>query len=154
VGGWGLGVGVWGFGVGGLGFAVCGWGFEVRGLGFRVWGLGFGVQGFGLLDSGFGIRVSVFGFRVSVLGFQMNLDAALKHARVVAFAHDHYRPARFRPHHPVLIAQRLRMRGLRPGRARHGMTLAPLLWLHCSISGKCFLEYIIGTQCGQCARKW
>jgi len=26
------------------------------------------------------------------------------------------------------------------------MTLEPLLWLHCSISGRCLLEYIIGTQ--------
>ena len=26
------------------------------------------------------------------------------------------------------------------------MTLEPLLWLHCSISGRCVLEYIIGTQ--------
>ena len=26
------------------------------------------------------------------------------------------------------------------------MTLEPLLWLPCSISGKHFLEYIIGTQ--------
>jgi len=24
--------------------------------------------------------------------------------------------------------------------------LEPLLWLHCSISGRCLLEYIIGTQ--------
>ena len=33
----------------------------------------------------------------------------------------------------------------RPERARLGMTLEPLLWLHCSISGRCPLEYIIGT---------
>jgi len=26
------------------------------------------------------------------------------------------------------------------------MTLEPLLWLHCSISGRCLLEYIIGTK--------
>ena len=26
------------------------------------------------------------------------------------------------------------------------MTLEPLLWLHCSISGRCLLEYIIGNQ--------
>jgi len=26
------------------------------------------------------------------------------------------------------------------------MTLEPRLWLHCSISGRCLLEYIIGTQ--------
>ena len=35
----------------------------------------------------------------------------------------------------------------RPGRARLGMTLEPLLWLHCSIPGRCLLEYITGTQC-------
>ena len=35
------------------------------------------------------------------------------------------------------------MSGLRPatpGRARLGMTLEPLLWLYCSISGRCLLE--------------
>ena len=26
------------------------------------------------------------------------------------------------------------------------MTLEPLLWIHCSRSGRCLLEYIIGTQ--------
>ena len=35
----------------------------------------------------------------------------------------------------------------RPGRARLGMTL--VLWLHCSISGRCLLVYIIGTQSGR-----
>jgi len=36
--------------------------------------------------------------------------------------------------------------GARPGRARLGMTLESLLWFHCSISGRCLLEYSIGTQ--------
>ena len=26
------------------------------------------------------------------------------------------------------------------------MTLEPLLWFHCSISGRCLLEYIIESQ--------
>jgi len=38
------------------------------------------------------------------------------------------------------------LRPARPGRARLGMTLEPLFWLHCSVSGRCLLEYIIGTQ--------
>ena len=32
--------------------------------------------------------------------------------------------------------------GGQPGRARLGMTLEPLLWRHCSISGICLVEYI------------
>ena len=35
-----------------------------------------------------------------------------------------------------------------PGRARFGMTLESLLWLHCSISDRCLLECIIETQLG------
>ena len=36
----------------------------------------------------------------------------------------------------------------KPGRARLGMTLEPLLCFLCSISGRYLLEYIIGTQWG------
>ena len=32
------------------------------------------------------------------------------------------------------------LRPARPGRARLGMTLEPLLWLHCSMSGRCLLD--------------
>ena len=39
-------------------------------------------------------------------------------------------------------------RAARSGRARLGMTLEPLLWLYCYISGICFVEYMIGTQEG------